>query len=214
MAQQTPSEMVRQASTWSIIWGVSLIVFGVLAVGSPLLAAVAVNAFLAWLIVLAGVVHLIIAFHAHSGLEAAGRACLYVFRRVPDHASGNRCGVAHASARIVVPGRRRLGYRSVLQDAPAGRIELGAAGWDRYPAAGADDLSAMAVEFGLGNRHLGGREHDHQRRDAGHAVVERAQGRRCDIAVVNGGLGIAAGICRGTASRWGEDSSFEESYAQ
>ena len=43
-----------------------MIVFGVLAVGSPLVAAVAVNAFLAWLIVLAGVVHLIIAFHTHS----------------------------------------------------------------------------------------------------------------------------------------------------
>jgi uncharacterized membrane protein HdeD (DUF308 family) len=47
------------------VWGVSLIVFGMLAVGSPLLAAVAVNAFVAWLIVLAGVVHLILAFHAH-----------------------------------------------------------------------------------------------------------------------------------------------------
>jgi uncharacterized membrane protein HdeD (DUF308 family) len=62
---QTPSDTLRHASTWSIVWGVSLIVFGMLAVGSPLLAAVAVNAFVAWLIVLAGVVHLILAFHAH-----------------------------------------------------------------------------------------------------------------------------------------------------
>jgi uncharacterized membrane protein HdeD (DUF308 family) len=62
---QAPSDTVRQASTWSIAWGISLIVFGMLAVGSPLLAAVAVNAFVAWLIVLAGVVHLILAFHAH-----------------------------------------------------------------------------------------------------------------------------------------------------
>jgi uncharacterized membrane protein HdeD (DUF308 family) len=36
-----------------------------LAVGSPALAAVAVNAVIAWLIVLAGVVHLVLAFHAH-----------------------------------------------------------------------------------------------------------------------------------------------------
>jgi len=35
------------------------------AVGSPALAAVAVNAVIAWLIVLAGVVHLFLAFHAH-----------------------------------------------------------------------------------------------------------------------------------------------------
>ena len=61
----SPSEIVRQASTWSIVWGVSLIVLGMLAVGSPFLAAVAVTAAIAWLIVLAGVVHTIIAFHAH-----------------------------------------------------------------------------------------------------------------------------------------------------
>jgi uncharacterized membrane protein HdeD (DUF308 family) len=66
MPQSTPSEMVRQASTWSILWGVSLIVLGMLAVGSPLLAAVAVNVFVSWLLILAGVVHLIIAFHVHG----------------------------------------------------------------------------------------------------------------------------------------------------
>jgi len=62
----TPVEMVRQASTWSIVWGVLLIVFGMLAVGSPFLAAVAVNVVIAWLIVLAGAVHLTLAFHAHG----------------------------------------------------------------------------------------------------------------------------------------------------
>jgi len=65
MAEQTPVEVVRHASTWSIVWGVLLIVFGILAVGSPLLAAVAVNVVIAWLIILAGVVHLVLAFHAH-----------------------------------------------------------------------------------------------------------------------------------------------------
>jgi uncharacterized membrane protein HdeD (DUF308 family) len=66
MAQSTPVNVVRQASTWSIVWGVLLIVFGMLAIGSPLLAAVAVNAVIAWLIVLAGVVHLVLAFHVHG----------------------------------------------------------------------------------------------------------------------------------------------------
>ena len=65
MPQSAPSEIVRQASTWSIVWGVSLVLLGMLAVGSPMLAAVAVNAVIGWLIVLAGVVHVIIAFHAH-----------------------------------------------------------------------------------------------------------------------------------------------------
>lgn len=65
MAQPTQSDIVRQASTWSILWGVSLILLGIVAVGSPFLAAVAVNAVIAWLIVFAGVVHLIVAFHSH-----------------------------------------------------------------------------------------------------------------------------------------------------
>jgi len=66
MAQQTPSDLARQASTWSILWGVLLIILGVAAVASPFFAAVAVNAAVAWLIILAGVVHLILAFHAHG----------------------------------------------------------------------------------------------------------------------------------------------------
>ncbi len=66
MAQQTPSGIVRSASTLSILWGVLLIILGTLAVGSPFIAAVAVNVVIAWLIVLAGVVHLTVAFHAHE----------------------------------------------------------------------------------------------------------------------------------------------------
>ncbi len=65
MAEHTPVEIIQHASTWSIIWGVLLIVFGMLAVGSPFLAAVAFSVVIAWLIIFAGVVHLIVAFHAH-----------------------------------------------------------------------------------------------------------------------------------------------------
>ena len=66
MAQNTPVEMVRHASTVSIAWGVLLIVLGAAAVASPFLAAVAVNVAVAWLIVLAGVVHILLAFRAHG----------------------------------------------------------------------------------------------------------------------------------------------------
>ncbi len=66
MAQNTPSDIVRQTSTLSIVWGVLLIIFGMLAVASPFIAAVAVNVVIAWLIVLAGVVHLLLAFRAHG----------------------------------------------------------------------------------------------------------------------------------------------------
>ena len=66
MAQNTAVDVVRQASTLSIVWGVLLIVLGIAAVGSPFLAAVAVNVAIAWLIVLAGAIHVILAFRAHG----------------------------------------------------------------------------------------------------------------------------------------------------
>jgi len=63
---QISSTLVRQASTLAILWGVLLIGLGMLAVASPMVAAVAVNVLIAWLIVLAGVVHLVVAFHARE----------------------------------------------------------------------------------------------------------------------------------------------------
>ena len=61
-----PTSLLRQASGWSIVWGVLLIAFGIVAIGSPLLAAVAVNALIAWLIIFAGAVHVAVAFHSHG----------------------------------------------------------------------------------------------------------------------------------------------------
>jgi uncharacterized membrane protein HdeD (DUF308 family) len=66
MAPNTPVDIVKQASTLSIVWGVLLIIFGMVAISSPFLAAVAVNVAIAWLIALAGVVHLMLAFRAHG----------------------------------------------------------------------------------------------------------------------------------------------------
>ena len=65
MAGASPVDLVRHASTWSIVWGVLLIIFGMLAIAAPMIAAITVSVVIAWLIVLAGVVHLIVAFHAH-----------------------------------------------------------------------------------------------------------------------------------------------------
>jgi uncharacterized membrane protein HdeD (DUF308 family) len=64
--RETPTGIVRKASTLSTLWGVLLIILGVLAMGLPFLAAVAVNGIIAWLIVLAGVVHLTVAFHSRE----------------------------------------------------------------------------------------------------------------------------------------------------
>jgi uncharacterized membrane protein HdeD (DUF308 family) len=65
MPEQTPAAIVRHASSWALAWGVLLIVFGVLAIGSPLLAAVAVTVVISWLIMFAGAAHLVLAFRSH-----------------------------------------------------------------------------------------------------------------------------------------------------
>ena len=66
MAQNTPVGIVRQASKASMVWGILLVIFGMVAIGSPFLAAVAVNIAVAWLIVLAGVVHVMLGVRAHG----------------------------------------------------------------------------------------------------------------------------------------------------
>src|SRR5689334_14711896 len=65
MEDRSPIDIVRHASTWSIVWGILLIIFGILAISSPMLAAVVANIVIAWLILSAGAIHVVVAFHAH-----------------------------------------------------------------------------------------------------------------------------------------------------
>lgn len=60
------SVTARSASTISLLWGALLIVLGIMAITAPFLAAVAVSVVLSWLILFAGVVHIVLAFHAHG----------------------------------------------------------------------------------------------------------------------------------------------------
>jgi uncharacterized membrane protein HdeD (DUF308 family) len=66
MAATSTVDLGRHASGWSIVWGVLLILLGLLATAAPFLAAVAVSVVIGWLIVLAGVVHIVVAFHSHG----------------------------------------------------------------------------------------------------------------------------------------------------
>ena len=106
MLEQSPLDVVRHSSTWSIGWGVLLIVFGVLAIGSPLFAAVAVSLVIAWLIILAGVVHLILAVHVHRAGSMIWKllvGLVYLFFGVlPAKASGAGRGVLHTPACFAV----------------------------------------------------------------------------------------------------------------
>jgi uncharacterized membrane protein HdeD (DUF308 family) len=65
VAETSPIHIVRHASPLSIVWGVLLIIAGILAIGAPMVAALAVSVVIAWLIVFAGAVHVVVAFHAH-----------------------------------------------------------------------------------------------------------------------------------------------------
>jgi uncharacterized membrane protein HdeD (DUF308 family) len=69
MATPAPDTLalVKQGSKWGIIWGMLLVILGMLAIAEPFLAAIALVTFIAWLLILVGIVHMAVAFHAHSG---------------------------------------------------------------------------------------------------------------------------------------------------
>lgn len=62
-----PVALVKQGSKWGIIWGVLLIILGVLAIAEPYLAAIALATFIAYMLVIVGILHVALAFHTHSG---------------------------------------------------------------------------------------------------------------------------------------------------
>jgi uncharacterized membrane protein HdeD (DUF308 family) len=66
MPTKVVSSLHREGLYWggSMLWGVSLIILGVLS-GALVLTAVAVNLAIAWLIVLAGLAQLVVAYHTH-----------------------------------------------------------------------------------------------------------------------------------------------------
>jgi uncharacterized membrane protein HdeD (DUF308 family) len=68
MATTVPDPVaLKQASKWGIVWSVLLILLGMLAIAEPLVAAIALATFIAWVLIFVGVVHVALAFHAHSG---------------------------------------------------------------------------------------------------------------------------------------------------
>jgi uncharacterized membrane protein HdeD (DUF308 family) len=55
---------IQKAATWSIVLSVLMIAAGVLAVGTPAIAGVAVTALVAWLLIFSGLFHLAFAWRA------------------------------------------------------------------------------------------------------------------------------------------------------
>lgn len=62
----TTAGALKKTDGWSMAWGILMFVCGVLAIGLPLASSIGLVIMLAWLILFAGVWHLIFAFHAHG----------------------------------------------------------------------------------------------------------------------------------------------------
>jgi uncharacterized membrane protein HdeD (DUF308 family) len=61
-----PVTVAKRTTGWSMLWGILMIVCGVLAISMPLASSVGIVIVLAWLVLIAGVSHLIYAFQSHS----------------------------------------------------------------------------------------------------------------------------------------------------
>ena len=72
MGATSTATFVKKSVGWSIALSVLMIVAGILAIASPLAAGVAVNIFVAWLLVFSGAVHLVFAWYRPSTGGSSG----------------------------------------------------------------------------------------------------------------------------------------------
>src|SRR5713226_1688015 len=66
MNAETAVGTARKASGWSMLWGILMFICGILAITLPLASSIGIVIVLAWLILFAGVSHLIFAVRSHS----------------------------------------------------------------------------------------------------------------------------------------------------
>jgi uncharacterized membrane protein HdeD (DUF308 family) len=66
MNAETTVGAVRKVSGWSMLWGILMFICGILAISLPLASSIGIVILLAWLILFAGISHLIFAFQCHS----------------------------------------------------------------------------------------------------------------------------------------------------
>ena len=66
MNAETSVGAARKASGWSMVWGILMFICGILAISLPLASSIGIIILLAWLILFAGICHLIFAFQSHS----------------------------------------------------------------------------------------------------------------------------------------------------
>ena len=66
MNTNTPATAFGKASAWSIIWGILMFICGLIAIALPLISSIGIVILLAWVILFAGLSHLVFAFHSRG----------------------------------------------------------------------------------------------------------------------------------------------------
>ena len=66
MNTNTPATAFGKPSGWSIIWGILMFICGLIAIALPLISSIGIVILLAWVILFAGLSHLVFAFHSRG----------------------------------------------------------------------------------------------------------------------------------------------------
>jgi uncharacterized membrane protein HdeD (DUF308 family) len=66
MNTNTPATAFGKASGWSITWGILMFICGLIAIALPLISSIGIVILLAWVILFAGLSHLVFAFHSRG----------------------------------------------------------------------------------------------------------------------------------------------------
>ena len=145
MNTNTPATAFGKASGWSIIWGILMFICGLIAIALPLISSIGIVILLAWVILFAGLSHLVFAFHSHgvgSVLWQILLAVLYVVAGIYLLISTSRRGLVtlvlafsflRASSRSRHLGCRASGTQGALLDGIITLI-LGILIWRQWPS--------------------------------------------------------------------------------
>ena len=66
MNTNAPATAFGKTSAWSIIWGILMFICGLIAIALPLISSIGIVILLAWVILFAGLSHLVFAFHSRG----------------------------------------------------------------------------------------------------------------------------------------------------
>ena len=167
-------------TTWSIVFSVLMIAAGVLAIGLPQVAGIAVTEVVAWLLIFSGALHVAFAWrpsHAAAAIWEVLMGLAYRSDRLlPGGTPGHRAGVADAGCRVLSGRRGHAGIRPVFSTSVGARCRMVVVRWRYHPRARGADREHVAVERRLGAGHAGWGEHVLQRHHSADAHADSPAG--------------------------------------